>query len=484
MCLLFLSRNFNKDFITSLNKKEEPLYFLYPLIAYCSQWIKSSKNNKAQSERKRIFQELYIGNAPKMQIIHFYRKVSLAIVICGMCILFAVVLELPKGSQSNLVQDNQLPRPAAGEGGNSVWLEFFIENGYEGNLEFQINEKKLEGKEVEFLFEEVKEYIDRKILGDNKSTSEVTSNLNLMTSIPHSSATIKWSVSDPRYINSQGTINNEEITGDGVLVQIEAEITYYEHQIIYSQYINILPKIYSEEEQLHQSLKEALMELDKSTRTEDMLPLPDKVGDHTLSWKSSEKSTGIQLIFLGGLASILVIVGMESSLRNKRKLRNLQMLIDYPDLVCKFTLLLNAGMTIRGAFERIALDYKRKREREINNLKKGEKEPRYAYEELLIAIRELEIGRPEAMVYDSFGQRCSLLCYLRFSTIIVQNMKKGTKGIVQMLEIEAVDAFSERKECAKRLGEEAGTKLLGPMVGMLFIVLLIVLVPAFINFSF
>ena len=48
-----------------------------------------------------------------------------------------------------------------------------------------------------------------------------------------------------------------------------------------------------------------------------------------------------------------------------------------------------------------------------------------------------------------------------------------------MLRLEAVQAFEERKATAKRLGEEAGTKLLLPMFLMLAIVLVIVIVPAF-----
>ncbi len=50
-----------------------------------------------------------------------------------------------------------------------------------------------------------------------------------------------------------------------------------------------------------------------------------------------------------------------------------------------------------------------------------------------------------------------------------------------MLRIEAVQAFEERMARAKRLGEEAGTKLLAPMFLMLAEVLVIVVVPAFLS---
>ena len=50
-----------------------------------------------------------------------------------------------------------------------------------------------------------------------------------------------------------------------------------------------------------------------------------------------------------------------------------------------------------------------------------------------------------------------------------------------MLKLEAIQAFEERKAKARRLGEEAGTKLLLPMFLMLAIVLVIVIVPAFLS---
>ena len=60
-------------------------------------------------------------------------------------------------------------------------------------------------------------------------------------------------------------------------------------------------------------------------------------------------------------------------------------------------------------------------------------------------------------------------------------MRKGTKGLTDLLKKEAREAFEDRKNEARRLGEEAGTKLLGPMFMMLAVVLLIIVVPAFLT---
>lgn len=57
------------------------------------------------------------------------------------------------------------------------------------------------------------------------------------------------------------------------------------------------------------------------------------------------------------------------------------------------------------------------------------------------------------------------------------------KGVCEMLEKESEDAFDERRLLALKLGEEAGTKMLMPMMIMMAIVIAIVIAPAIIDFK-
>ena len=79
---------------------------------------------------------------------------------------------------------------------------------------------------------------------------------------------------------------------------------------------------------------------------------------------------------------------------------------------------------------------------------------------------------------EHFGKRIQLLPYLKFSSLLSQNLMKGSKGLLELLEYEALDAFEERKQMTKRLAEEASTKLLAPMMAMLGLVMVIIMVPA------
>ena len=97
------------------------------------------------------------------------------------------------------------------------------------------------------------------------------------------------------------------------------------------------------------------------------------------------------------------------------------------------------------------------------------------------AWNEMCSGVPERECYEQFGSRCRLQAYMKLGTLLSQNLRKGTKGLADMLRLEGIHAFEERKALAKRLGEEAGTKLLLPMFFMLAVVMIIIIVPAFLS---
>ena len=177
---------------------------------------------------------------------------------------------------------------------------------------------------------------------------------------------------------------------------------------------------------------------------------------------------------------LLMIIGLfalwESEDKRLRKEREDQLLRDYPDLVSKITLLLQAGLTLRSAWDRITEDYESSKELQ------RKKETRYVYEEMRSIRNRLNAGVPEENAYEEFGRNCGNIRYLRLSSLLVQNLKKGTGGLIPLLRKEAAEAFAERKERVKQKGEEAGTRLLIPMAGILVLILAIIMIPAFLSF--
>ena len=96
---------------------------------------------------------------------------------------------------------------------------------------------------------------------------------------------------------------------------------------------------------------------------------------------------------------------------------------------------------------------------------------------------QITSGKAEGEAYEEFGRRCGLQPYMKLSGMLIQNRKEGMKNINQMMGVEMAAAFEERKNLAKRRGEEAGTKLLAPLFLMLGVVMVMVMVPAMLAFS-
>lgn len=153
----------------------------------------------------------------------------------------------------------------------------------------------------------------------------------------------------------------------------------------------------------------------------------------------------------------------DSQLNEKIKKRRLSIQIEFPEFLNKLTLLINAGMTINKAWEKIVLD----------NQKEGP-----LFDEMNIVLGDIRAGKSEAHAYEDFAKRCRIPEITKFVSVIVQNLRKGGSEIVSVLRLQANDCWEMRKSAAKRLGEEASTKMLLPMMIMFLAILLIVATPA------
>lgn len=183
--------------------------------------------------------------------------------------------------------------------------------------------------------------------------------------------------------------------------------------------------------------------------------------------------TWLYILSCGILSSVIVYMGRDRELKKKVEKREREMLLDYPEIVSKLTLLISAGLTLRAAFERVACDH----------AVCSHKRRSYAMEEMMITVHRMRSGISEYEAYLDFGKRCAVKRYTKLGALFSQNIKKGSAGLLQELEREVQDAFEERKANARRVGEEASTRLLLPMVMMLSVVMIVVIVPAFMSFS-
>ncbi len=467
-----------------LDRKEHKLYFLYPMIDLVLMVTGIDRHLQPGKDVTDSIRAIKLTSKPEHhQRLYIKQKLAMVIAIITIfCILSLVGIASSQVHQ--LYEGRYIDRPEQGEGEKEVSLEVTLRNSeassqkdgpIERRITLEVPERSYSDVELTALFEKGKKYLVEKVLGDNKDENNIYGKLFFPASIPDTGITVEWLPEDRGLVLGDGTIKNEEL--------IEAEkttvtaILHYEDQKTSQQFFFcIRPRIMSEEELLAKKLEAKLIEAQENSRGDSTLTLPERLEQYSLVWKEDNASEGGTILLFGFLIAALTYYLMDMELKHRMKLRRVQLLMDYPELINKLTLLVNAGMTLRQSFIKIAEDYREHRQKGTIGL-------HYAYEEMLTTVHELKLGISENTAFDQYGRRLGLIPYIKLSSLISQNRRKGNRGFTELLQQEALEAFEDRKEMAKRLGEEAGTKLLAPMVFLLIIVFLIIMIPAFMAFQ-
>lgn len=339
----------------------------------------------------------------------------------------------------------------------------------ESDMDISVSGRMYNSEERKRAFQAAGEELETLILGDNKSLDEVRGNLNLITTIPGTDISVSWETDRYDVIDMQGNLKEDVLTEQGTVVKLTAVLSYADEKASHEFYIKAYPPLLNDDERIMEDLQNSVVRSNEETATEEYMILPNSVNGETIQWEygTDQRAAAILVIGIGAAGMLIVSEGQRKKEEEKKNARQMQ--IDYPQIINKFNLYIRAGMTIRRAWFLIAQDYERK-----NDEKK-----RKAYEEMIFTMNQMQGGVPEGECYENYGKRCGISCYRKLGTMLSQNLKKGSGGLSQLLEREAQESFEDRKNLAKKLGEEAGTKLMIPMFLMLIIVFAIVIIPAF-----
>lgn len=476
---VIISRNYGKERIRELDKEAHKLKWFYPLCLYCIDLLGRKGSHKCLDQSRKIKEQLRALNlsVDKEEDFLWYRckKMSLAVVVILAASVFCVLSEVTADTTHYLSEGKYLFRGENGEGTKEVPIHITIENLAEESINISLAERRYTEEEKTQKLQEAKDYVKANYLGKNAESGQVVTALNLVKNIPNNQITVSWNVGLSGLVEEDGTLHNEIVEQEKVNVTLIA--SFYDQGIEEEEVleevefpITILKKNYTEEEQVLHQIEQYIRTENEQHGDEKQLELPSKIGNYNIHYEEVVEKGSNMILVLGAIVAVLLYFMADKDLDTKMEKRNTQLMMDYPELMNKFILLLGAGMTVRHAWGKIALEYEAKK-RENNQI-------RYAYEEWIFTWNEMQNGVSEVAALEGFGRRIGLASYLKFSTLLAQNLRKGSKGLTELLEYEAMDAFEERKEAAKRLGEEAGTKLLMPMMLMLMIVMIIVMYPA------
>ncbi len=464
MSLLFLSRH----------EKCEGKGIERPFKKMAALLVKKKRYSAANEINKKLALLNPAGNLKDVVRSYNINKVFQVLLILFFGNLLGLFYALSNPGEGGFLEAKELKRPGYGEGERIVDMRIYADGEQlKDDMSLTVGEIQYTEEEIQRQFGELEAALDTLILGENETLDHVDRDLNLVTRVEGYPVSIDWETDDYTVMDKEGRINPDFLNPDGQLVMLRATIKYLEISDEYEFPAYVYPRLRSSEEALFEAVALKIEEYDRESENAENQLLPGNIGDMELTYKQLNVNTGLFILIFSVLAGFIIYHGRDREILKNIAAREREMLINYPEIVSKLTLLLGAGMTIRGAFEKVAMDYE----------KRKDKKRYFAYEEMLIAVYKMRSGTPEASAYADFGSRCEVSRYNKLGALLSQNLKKGSSGLLEIMEEEMRQAFEDRKSMARKLGEEAGTKLLLPMGMMLMIVMVIVIVPAFLSFG-
>ena len=215
-------------------------------------------------------------------------------------------------------------------------------------------------------------------------------------------------------------------------------------------------------------LRKLVKIINKSSDGES-ITLPAEIpGGIKLVWKE-QSSSNIPIILPIFLLSVFIIYkNRYSRIKTLESEAKESIVRELPEFINKLILLLNAGLVITSAFERILESYAG-REKEVRS---------YFYSQLLAVNREVrETNSPMIGGLKDFAGRSGVREFMRVANIISDNIDKGA-GLVEKLQAEAELLWLTKKKLAEEKGKIAETKLTFPLVVLLLVLIMVTTAPA------
>lgn len=401
---------------------------------------------------------------------YYMQKIRLLLLVLGVGTLLGVAARAGADLEGSLTDCGELLRPSPGEGERQVELRAWLEGEEVGNIIVTVPERRLDRQEAQELYERFWEAWKRRALGDNPSWDQVSLSLTLMEELEGYPFAVTWKSSDYEVLGRDGRIHAAQMP---VPVTLMVESRYQEECWQEKLELMVVSRPLEGRELLAAQALDAYRQAEQADQNRDRILLPEKLGQDRLSWHEVRENHSLLLMLMTAFTAAGVFLLQDRDLHRQVLKRREHMKENYPVIVNKFLLYLGAGMPIRRAFQKIALDYRHRRH--------GEPQP--LYEEMLLACNRLQAGISESRVYEMWAARTGLQDCARLSTMLVQNLKKGNAALLARMREEGDRALQEDLNLRRKKGEEAGTRLLAPMVMMMAIVMVLVMVPAFQSFG-
>ena len=408
--------------------------------------------------------QLKPGNATKREgYVYLVSKISIALfVFFVLCVVgYGVCM---KETFSDNKEITKIKRPKSGKG-DELYSFTVKHQNQQKDLEVYVHQRDYTQEEAEKIFNKSEEVLQKYILGKNKSEYCITKNIVFPDSLDNG-VTIDWEF-DYQYFDLNGAIQWNHVTEKvETSVTAKMKLSGYEHTHTYCLILDPSKRNQTE------IVSEEISKINENTSGEDSILLDDISKKYGVKfYKNQHSSYWIYFIF-AIVTGVVTYFYMGTRLENVLEVRREELESDYASLVSKMMILQYSGMSLSGAWEKILSDFE-----------KNHGMGKVLYGEMKYTRERMKNGYSEGQAYLEFGRRCGTNSYIKFSSLLEQNIKKGTKGLKNVLDDEIKEAFEIRKKTARKRGDKAGTKLLIPMIIMLVISMIIIMVPAILSFN-
>lgn len=365
----------------------------------------------------------------------------------------------------------ELSRP--GKGADSVTEHLQVQIGEDKTpIDVTVAAVPYDRKEEQTRIREASKNLETIFLGQNTSLDHVTMDLHMPTQIGDSEVTVQWYLDSWKYLEPDGTLKNEGLE-EPVWIQVQALLSFGVENLTWNRTIQICPPEAPDTAMMIRMLQYQLQECQAGY--EETVQLPAEVSEQAVTWYPQRDTRWLWTTLLTGAALCGLWTGKKREDEQRLQKYERKMQLSYPDIVNRLSLYMGAGISIRHAWERIIRGYEKQRQMTGNS--------EDAYEQMKLALRQMQNGVAETVAYEQFGMDCRLSSYLKLGTLLSQNLRLGTGNLAEMLKAEAKDAFEDRKALARKIGEECESRLLLPMLLMLLSILIMIMYPAVSSFA-
>ncbi|MCD7750813.1 MAG: type II secretion system F family protein [Lachnospiraceae bacterium] len=402
-----------------------------------------------------------------MEVRQYYTdKISLLIRVLAAALLLLAL----QGTALYLEREQVtvLTRPAAGEAAMTEELMLETEGA---DVTVEIYARELTWEEADESFQTLVAFLEESVLGDNADAGQVTGDLVLPDSVKGYPFTLTWSSSDRSVISAEGAVNREELTQDTV-VELTLKADYGEWQWYDTFELTVLMIETDASGQYLKDVETLLQESEEASRNQEQWELPLELDGNVLHfYREMDYSNLIWIAVLGVLLPPLLWVLKDRDLMDKRRKRREVMRDAYPEFISSLSLYIAAGLNLQRALYECAADYQRTPGR-----------IRPPGQELSDFVKRMRGGYSFYQALEAFADACDEEHYRKLAGLLRQAEKNSMRGLVQLLEQEAMNVQEEQRRNFRMKGDQMSDQLLGPMMLQLAIVMGLIMVPAFMSF--